>query len=211
MNEAGMLVPVLAGDVARRAMRYDRGVGIVAGILHRERRENIFTDELFVGLAGDLLDEVTEQYESGIAVLELLAGLEIERLVAEAGDELFRRCGERLQLSVVRETGEVRNAGTVGQQIEDRDLAPGGRPVREVLLDRIVDAQLPALFQQEDRGRGELLGNGGDVVKRPGMGKDLPRPLQVTKRFGECTWLGSRASAFFSVRSAAGISPSSYE
>ena len=48
----------------------------------------------------------------------------------------------------------------MGQEVKDGDLVPRGGSIRQILLDWIVHTELAALFEQEDRRRGELLGDG---------------------------------------------------
>src|SRR5260370_31307964 len=89
MDETGILETVFAGHVSGGPVRNDRSIGIVAGILHSQGREDILPYELLVAISGDFFDQMTEQHISGIAVLPLLARLEIKRLVAEARHQLL--------------------------------------------------------------------------------------------------------------------------
>jgi transposase len=87
-----------------------------------------------VAFAADFLNQVSQQDVSGIAVTPFLARLEIKGLVAEARDELRRRCREGFELCVIREACEARDSGRVRQQVEDCDLIPRRRGVRHVFL-----------------------------------------------------------------------------
>src|SRR5204863_2394461 len=108
--------------------------------------------------ARDPFDEMAEEQVPRVAVVPLLPRLKIERLVAEPRDDLRRRRGKGLQLPVFRKAGEVRNARRVRQQVGDADLVPSGGRIREVALHQVVQLQLAALFEEEDGGGGELLG-----------------------------------------------------
>ena len=63
---------------------------VVAGVVHFERVEDRFFHECRVGRPGRDFDDLAEHDVAGVAVLELLAGLEIERFVLEFGDQLVR-------------------------------------------------------------------------------------------------------------------------
>jgi hypothetical protein len=147
-----------SGGVTGSAARDDVGVGIVAGIFHVERREDVFLQELLVALAADLFNQIAEEDVTRVAVVELRAGFEIERLIAEAGDGFPGGGRQGLCGYVVREAGEVRDAGRVREDVIDRDLVPGSGSVRHVFLSGIVDFEFAALFEQEYRGGGELFG-----------------------------------------------------
>src|SRR5215475_10409085 len=110
VDEAGMLVAALPVHISGCPLGDDGGVGIIAGILHIERIEDILADELLVGAAGYLLDQVAEQYVARVAVAPLRARLEIEGLVAETRHQLVGRGGKRLELPVIRKAGEARDA-----------------------------------------------------------------------------------------------------
>src|SRR5262252_1539687 len=145
MDETGVLDALRPRRVAARAVWDDRRIGIVPGIAHRQRRENILAHKLFVWHAADFLDKVSQQEISGVAVVPLLARLKLERLIAESPDQLFRRRRERLELLVSGESGEAWNTGGVRQQVKDRHLVPSRWRIRHVFFYGIVYAEFPAL------------------------------------------------------------------
>ncbi len=65
----------------------------------------------------------------------------------------------------------------MGEEVEDGDLVPGGGSVGEVGFDGIAGFDFAALFEQEDAGRGELLGDGAEAEFGGGRIGDIP--LQV--------------------------------
>lgn len=60
------------------------------GVVEAQRLQDALSDSTFVGLVGDLLDQLAEDGEAGVVVLPLRAGLELERLGRRDGDELGR-------------------------------------------------------------------------------------------------------------------------
>ena len=98
----------------------------------------------------------------------------MERLVPYGDDGLRVWRVLELQSLVGRQAGEIRNSGRVRQQVEDRDRVPCRRGIRDVLLDWIVEPQLPALFEQQDGRRCELLGNGAEAELRRGRVGNVP-------------------------------------
>ena len=154
-----VLNSLFALRVAGSAMHDNRRIRIVARVLHLERRENILLHELSVGLPADLFNQVAQQNVAGIVVRKSLPGLEFKRLVAKSRNEFFRRSGRALRGFVIGESGKTRDSGGVRQQIIDGHFVPGGRRVGHVLLHRVVDVQLSALFEQQDGSGGELFGD----------------------------------------------------
>src|SRR5262249_15416947 len=96
MNESCVNRTVRRRRISGSAMRNYGRVRIGAGVLHTERREDIFLNEFFIALAADLFDHIAEQNVTGIAVIPLFTRLEFERFVEEPPYKLFRRGGERL-------------------------------------------------------------------------------------------------------------------
>src|SRR5205823_4355804 len=113
--------------------------------------------EVLVALSGDLLQEVAEQYISRVAVLPLLAGLEIQRLVAEPGDQLLGSCRRRLGGGIVGERCEVGDSRRMGQQVGKGDFGPARGGVGQILRHHVICPQFASLFQQQDGRRRELL------------------------------------------------------
>src|SRR5260370_38202456 len=110
MDEAGMLVSALTGHISGCAAGDDGGVGIIAGILHVERSEDILADELLVRAAGYLLDQVAEQHVARVAVAPLRARLEIETLVAEARHQWFDVSGKGTGTTIIQKAGDALSA-----------------------------------------------------------------------------------------------------
>ena len=141
-------------------MIYQGGSGVVSGVPHTHRVEDILFQELSIALTRNFLDEVSQEHIAGIAISHLAARLELERLIAEARHELLGRSCRSFQRGVLREAGVVRDPGRMREQIEDRDLVPCRRRIAEVLLDRRLDLELAALLQKQDAGCRKLLGDG---------------------------------------------------
>jgi hypothetical protein len=108
--------------------------------------EDVLLEEVGVGLAGDFFEEVAEKDVAGVVVEELAAGLEVEGLVAEAGDELGWIGVLPLGGTVVGEGSEAGNAGGVGEEVIDGNVLPGQRGVGKVFADRVFDVELPVLM-----------------------------------------------------------------
>ena len=149
--------------VAGGAMRDDHGIRVVAGARHAERLEDVLLQELGIGLAADLLDQVAKQRVAGVAVVHLLAWLELERLVTESRDQPLGRDRKRHRRLVVGKAREVRDAGGVGEEVEDGHLRPGWWRIRKVLADQVVDREPAAFLEQQNRRGGELLGHRTDA------------------------------------------------
>ena len=91
-------------------MENDRGVRVVAGILHAQRREDVVPNKGLVRASGDLFDQVGQQHIARIAVAPFLARCEVERFVPEPRHQLLGRGGKRFELRVIRKARKVRNA-----------------------------------------------------------------------------------------------------
>src|SRR5215470_12120541 len=98
-----MLRTVRTRRVSRSAVRDDRGIRVVAGVLHAQRLEDVFLQEILVGLSADFLDQVARQRVARIVVLPIFSGMKLQGLVSEARDEFFRGRGYRLGGGIVRE------------------------------------------------------------------------------------------------------------
>jgi hypothetical protein len=62
-------------------------------------------------------------------------------------------------------------AGGVGEEVQDFDVVGAGE-FGEIFADGILEGELALLLQDEDRGRGELLGDAADGVSHGGFGGD---------------------------------------
>jgi hypothetical protein len=96
--EVGVAQRIAAARVAGCPAGDYRYVRIVAGVLHRERREDVRLDEIRIRHVGAVLDDIAQQQVAGVRVRPLLARSELERLVLELRDEIFQRCLELLEL-----------------------------------------------------------------------------------------------------------------
>ena len=97
---AGQRVGLNLGDVgavrvAARVWVGDLRVGPhrQRGLRHRQRGEDALLEGLLQRLAGELLDDQTEQDDVGIAVLERRAGLGVHRVGERDGQQLVGRPG----------------------------------------------------------------------------------------------------------------------
>src|SRR6202034_819136 len=129
VNVSGVLETMWTGRVAGGASRQDHAIAIAAGVVHGERRENVLLQKVTVRLAADLFQQVAEQGITGVAVVPFFARLEIERLIAEARYQLLGRDGTALQFLVIGKRGEAWDARSVGEQVDESDVFPGGRLV----------------------------------------------------------------------------------
>src|SRR5215469_11482201 len=62
----------------------------------------------------------------------------------------------------------------------DRHLVPCRGRIRHILFYRVVDVQFPALLEEEDAGRGELLRHRSQTELRRRRVGDLPLEIRVT-------------------------------
>src|ERR1043166_823242 len=99
--------------VARGAFRKDIGIMVVAGVLHSEWNENVFLQERFVGFSCDMLENRPEKKKSGVVVVELRAGLELQVAAAEFFHEILD--GVVVARRVGKEFGVVGIAGDTGR------------------------------------------------------------------------------------------------
>src|ERR1700679_1851646 len=87
---AGMPKTVRTGFVALGTPGQDGRSVIYSGLRHAERHQDIPLEKVCVGYARSLFDDLAEKDVVGVAVIELRSRLEIERLVANAGDAFLR-------------------------------------------------------------------------------------------------------------------------
>ena len=127
--------------VAGGALREQRGVAVVAGVLHAEGVEDALLQDLVVGLARHLLDDGAEEEVAGVVVVELRARLEFEVVAGELLDEVGD--GVRVAALLGEEGGPPRVAGDAGGVVEElvdgdapaRVLAVVGQVVRELAVE----------------------------------------------------------------------------
>src|SRR5215510_15362801 len=104
----------------------DGGIGVIPGIFHAQWCKDVLLDKVAVTLPADLFDQVSQQDISGVRVAPLLSRLKVERLIAKAGHQLFRRGGYGFCRLVIGELSETGNARGVREHVEDGYLVPGG-------------------------------------------------------------------------------------
>ena len=124
-------------------------LGIGARVAHPERREDRLAHECSVGLAGNALDDPAQDLIAGVAVRPFFARPETEGHVGELQDVVA-----------------IGDSGRVREEMVDRHAIPGRRRFGKIGLDRIGRFQLAPFLEQEDRGRGELLGQRADSELR---------------------------------------------
>ena len=138
------------GDDGRAARVVRRG--------HAKRSEDPLVDEGLVGLPRGLLHDGAQQDVRRVVVGVPLSGGELHGLLLEAVDQLAH--GHGAQDPARHPARHVRvalDAGGVCQEVLDRDHVPLGRVAGQVLLDRILERELPVLRQHQDRCGRELL------------------------------------------------------
>ena len=129
-------------------------------------RNTLFAHEVPIILFTDMFDNITQQVKTSVAVLPGLARGELARLRRDVPNELLLS-----QMPSEFKAGQARvafEAGSMGQEMPQRDIAPGGRGGLQILSDFIVHREFAILSQQKDARRGELLGNRTNFKNRPG-------------------------------------------
>ena len=138
-------------------------------VRHAERSEQPILKDLRQRRAFDLLDDEAEQDVVRVAVEELRAGSEHGRILERDGEQFLR--GPDPARVMVEAFRKLRRVGELGQaaphleQVADRDVVPV-RNARDILRDRIVEAQLAFLGEQHGHGGGHRLGVRGDPEMR---------------------------------------------
>ncbi len=147
-----------------------RFVRAVAGVRHPERLEDALGHERRVALARHLLDDRAEQHVARVVVAVACARRELHRLVLEAVHQLL---DGQVRLDLVRhparDVGVALDARRVRQQVLHRDHVTLHRVAGQVLVDRVLQADLPLLDQHHDRERRELLGHRAEAEHRVGL------------------------------------------
>ena len=109
--------------------------------------EELLTADRFNDQAGD--DVV------GVGVLPLRAGFEVERLGRPLVEDLARSYRLELRFDGVVFRRVILVAGSVGQDLPDRDFV-AARQARHVLADRIIERELALFLKKKDSGGGKL-------------------------------------------------------
>ncbi len=152
--EAAVLEAIAAG-----AKRNDRLVVIIACIGEAERAQNMLGNIIFVSHAAQKLEHMAEDDIAAIVVFELRARRKGERRVAGQRDDLLRRVLEpRGGLEEARNGRIARDAGRMGQQMQQTHVMPGRRRIAIMFADLVVEREFAGLHELQDGGRGELLG-----------------------------------------------------
>ncbi len=164
---------VLVELVARRSVRNEITLADHARRGHPERPKQPFGLELAPVLAGEPAREQPEDHVAAVRVAPARAGLEVERQCLQHR--------ERLLVGVVPAVVEfvrvVLEARGVSEQLPDGDAPPVRRCAREVLRQRVVEAEPAVLGEQQDAGGGELLADGAGLEDR--AGRDRHAVLEV--------------------------------
>jgi hypothetical protein len=160
----------LMGVAVRAAQLRARAID-VHGCVHAQRREEALAQLLFERPAGDALDDEAEDQVPGVAVLELRARREVERLRARPVDRRLRRVVARQRRVVIARAHVqrllvVRNAGGVMHELRDGDRLPRFGTAFKVRAERRVELQLLLPREIPDGECGEGLGQRGDLELR---------------------------------------------
>ena len=179
-----------APRVRARLSGHDQVVAVhIPGVGHAQGLEDPLRRELAEGLAARSFHDDREEEEAGVAVEELRAGLEVRRLLPGEDVECVPVIGHRLfpDAAPLQEIDVVAEPAGVMQQVADRDRPEIARDFGEILLDLVVERQLPVLCQEHDGHRGELLGDRADVEHRPGRDRhaELDAGEPVSSGVGE--------------------------
>ena len=174
--------PELGMRVARREPLGDGLPVEHPGACHARRLEERRRDEVVERHARGVLDELGQDEVARVAVAELRAGREIERLFLRLFHEaparaFLRHDGEVLLRAELERLLVVRNARRVAHELLHGDGLPGVGTGREMRADRVVEAELSCVAQLERRHRREHLRDRRDGV--PGLGRVRRAPRDV--------------------------------
>ena len=112
---------------------------IVAGVLHAQRIENVFFQNLFVGFAGNFLDNGPQKKVAGVTVNEFGSRLEFEIAARVRFDEIVDR--EGIAADVLEKSGQRRvtgNARGVAQQIVNCHFRAGVLAIVGKIIDQFA-------------------------------------------------------------------------
>ena len=132
-------------------------------ILHAQRIEKPFLQELRERLPGDDLDDSPQRVDSGLAILPLRSGLELQRSFGVVRNQVGQRSGG---LGLLRRG--FAHARSVSQQVPERQLGrfSVGRlelgQFRQVLGHRIVHGKLALVLEHQHGRCRHRLGHRGD-------------------------------------------------
>ncbi len=157
------------------------GGWIVAGVGHFQGSKNFFFTKHINALARDAADDFIEQLKINVAVFERRA-----RRRAEFFGDAF---GDALGVAVPAVHGNIRTqaAGVREQMAHGHGIASIAGEFGNVFFDGILNAQAPALVQQQNGGRGgDDFGERGGIVNRIAPRVDVHGlELGVAVRLGE--------------------------
>ena len=127
--------------------------------------EELFVEENFIGLFGDLFHDNAQQTETHIGVFISLARDEQQGLVHGHLDKFLTRDAGIIV------TYRPRKTSAMGEQVVQGDALFVGRNVGEILADGVFHFEFAHHFQFKDGGPGELFGNranAGNGLRREG-------------------------------------------
>ena len=144
---------------------FEAGGEAEGAVAHAERAEDLFLDEVAQAFSGEAFDDLAGQQGTHALVLKALPR-GIEQGGSHGGfDELTQGGVRAAELDVLGE--HVGQAGDVAEEVADADGgAVGAVELGKVLDDRIVEANLAAVDEQEQGADGYGLGDGGQQIDR---------------------------------------------
>ena len=159
--------PVCAvGSVGTGAIHDDFG-GIVADqrVFHPQRLEEVAVGPGPKRLSRDFGDRCRQQVVARVGILLLLAGREIQFALAPDHFEDGVQRNRPLHVHVREGQGfrPVAQAARVMDEVIDRDRLPEIRHVRQILVNVVVERELPLLNEHRHGQPRELFGHRGDV------------------------------------------------
>ena len=151
---------VRCGEITGRQIRHHlvRSFNVACRV-HAERSKDAPVKKLAQRLAADLLHDVAEQHEVGVAVEIAGPRHEVQpALPADAVQQVTRFAGlAKISAAEAHDLQHVADAGGVVHQVRERDAMAEIGQRRNVTADIVLDRQPAFGGQQQDRGAGELL------------------------------------------------------
>ncbi len=146
------LATVACGHIGRFPVRQD-----VTRLGHTRWFEEVFVEESFIGLFGDLFQDDAQQAKTHIGVFISLAGHEQQGLIHSHLDKLLTRDAGIIVANRPWETSAV------GEQMVQGDALFVGRNIGEILADGVFNFEFAHHFQFEDGGSSELFSDGANA------------------------------------------------
>src|ERR1041385_2599085 len=152
--------------ISDRAILDNRGMIVMhLSGAHAQRDKNVFSQKLPQGLAGNSFHRQSQQEITGIAVGMLVSGIEVEVLLTTEHFQRLLIVDDGLILSAVKRKERVVVPKTAGvmDEMPESDSSTVGRKFRDPLADFVIQRKFPALIEEDNCRRRELLGNRADV------------------------------------------------